>query len=66
MFIQFQLSSQLPPHAKESFEATAWWRKLFEGLYRLALIIYPLSHGHSSAPHNRLFLWVSGYSDAFR
>jgi hypothetical protein len=66
MFIQFQLSSQLLLHSKESFEETVSWRKLFERLYRLALVMYPLSPGHPSAPHNRLFLWVSGYSYAFR
>ena len=55
MFTQFQRSSQLLLHSKESFEETAWWRELLERLYRLALIIYPLSHGHTSVPHNRLF-----------
>jgi hypothetical protein len=43
MFIQFQISSQLPLHSKESFEETVTWRKLFERLYGLALIMYPLS-----------------------
>jgi hypothetical protein len=40
MFIQFQHPSQLQLHSKESLEETVSWRKLFERLYRLALIIY--------------------------
>jgi hypothetical protein len=66
MFIQFRLSSQLLLHSKDSFGETVSWRELLERLYRLALIICPLSHGHPSAPHNRILLWVSGYSYAFR